>query len=195
MHHKEAMRRHKAAIHHGKAHTRRAATYRYATWPVIGRPATLHRHGATLTAAQIARLPIEARLSLARAGIQAVRVWTSPAVLLKGVEARDRLVPSYGVTHIATSALFGHPGLSLIAGEDDVYGRVFRGLGKTRVGDTIVIAQRRHSYRYIVILVRTVAPNDVRLLNARYTRPTLALVTSAPYGKDTQRVVVLAALR
>jgi len=47
----------------------------------------------------------------------------------------------------------------------------------------------------VVTATRVVAPTDARLLNARYTRPTLALVSCTPYLKDTQRVVVLATLR
>jgi len=37
-------------------------------------------------------------------------------------------------------------------------------------------------------------PGDVRLLNAVYRQPTLALVSCTPYWVDTHRVVVLASL-
>jgi len=57
------------------------------------------------------------------------------------------------------------------------------------------VAHGAHPYRYVVRSVSVVTPDDVRLLNAAYTRPTLALISCTPYGVDTHRVVVIAQMR
>jgi len=54
------------------------------------------------------------------------------------------------------------------------------------------VTQSTHTYRYVVHSVSVVTPDDVRLLNAPYQKPTLALVGCTPYLVDTHRVVVIA---
>ncbi len=103
-----------------------------------------------------------------------------------------RIVPAYGVTRFADSAPLGQAGLSLMSGHDDIAGSIFRYLGALRTGDTVVVAHGARTYRYVVRSVSVVTPDDVRLLNAAYTHPTLALISCTPYGVDTHRVVVIA---
>ncbi len=103
-----------------------------------------------------------------------------------------RIVPAYGVTRFADSAPLGQAGLSLMSGHDDIAGSIFRYLGALRTGDTVVVAHGARTYRYVVRSVSVVTPDDVRLLNAAYTHPTLALISCTPYWVDTHRVVVIA---
>jgi len=82
-----------------------------------------------------------------------------------------------------------------MSGHDDIAGSIFRYLGALRPGDTVVVAHGARTDRYVVRSVSVVTPDDVRLLNAAYTRPTLALISCTPYGVDTHRVVVIAQMR
>jgi len=99
------------------------------------------------------------------------------------------------VTRFASSAGFGQRGLSMISGHDDEYGQIFKNLGAVRPGDAVLVTKGSHTYRYIVTSVRVVMPDDVAMLNATYTQPTLALISCTPYMVDTHRVVVIAQMQ
>ncbi len=137
----------------------------------------------------------EARLSVARLNIWGAPVWARGFIANPDGSLRYDIVPAYGVTRFADSAPLGQPGLSLMSGHDDIHGSIFRYLGTLRPGDTVVVTQGTHPYRYVVRSVSVVTPDDVRLLNAPYPQPTLALVGCTPYLIDTHRVVVIAQLR
>jgi len=128
-------------------------------------------------------------------GIVSAPVWSRSFVANPDGSLRYEIVSAYGVTRFADSAPLGQPGLSLMSGHDDIYGSIFRYLGNMRSGDTVVVTQGAHTYRYVVRSVSVVTPDDVRLLNAAYTRPTLALISCTPYWVDTHRVVVIADMR
>jgi len=166
-----------------------AAVYRYVRHPKTGRfagPARTWR-GA---------LPApEARLSIARLDIRDAPVWARGFVANPDGSLLYDIVPAYGVTRFADSAPLGQPGLSLISGHDDIDGSIFRYLGTVRPGDTVVMARGARTYRYVVRSVTVVTPDDVRLLNAPYPKPTLALVGCTPYLVDTHRVVVIAQMQ
>ncbi len=145
------------------------------------------RHGA---------LPApEARLSVARLAIWGAPIWARGFVANPDGSLLYDIVPAYGVTRFADSAPLGQPGLSLMSGHNDIGGSIFRYLGTLRPGDTVVVAQRARTYRYVVRSVTVVTPDDVRLLNVAYQKPTLALVGCTPYLVDTHRVVVIAQMR
>ena len=136
--------------------------------------------------------PVEARVSITRLGIHGAPVWARNFVVNPDGSLVYDIVPAYGVTRFAASAPLGQPGLALMSGHDDIDGSIFRDLGTMRGGDTVVVTQGTHTYRYVVHSVSVVTPDDVRLLNAAYTRPTLALISCTPYWVDTHRVVVIA---
>ncbi len=139
--------------------------------------------------------PVEARLGIARLGISWAPVWARDYISVGGNAFTYDIVPFYGVTRFTSSAAFGHPGLSMLSGHDDEYGQIFKNLGAVRSGDAVVVTQGAHTYRYTVTSVRVVTPDDVTMLNAPYTRPTLALISCTPYMVDTHRVVVIARMQ
>ena len=139
--------------------------------------------------------PVEARIGIARLGISWAPVWARDYISVGGNAFTYDIVPFYGVTRFTSSAAFGHPGLSMLSGHDDEYGQIFKNLGAVRSGDAVVVTQGAHTYRYTVTSVRVVTPDDVAMLNAPYTRPTLALISCTPYMVDTHRVVVIARLQ
>jgi len=144
---------------------------------------------------RLPRLPrAEGHLTITALHIIGASIWPSGVGSGPSDTLRYSLVPAFGVTRFVLSSAPGQPGLMLLSGYDDVHGSIFRYLGTLRAGDVVAIHKGRRVYRYRVWRVATVAPNDVRLLNALYNRPTLALVTSAPYLVDTRRVVVLATM-
>jgi len=165
---------------------RTTVMYHYYHQPKTGRFAApvARGHGAIS--------PVEARLSIMRLGISGAPVWARSFVANPDGSLRYDIVPAYGVTRFADSAPLGQPGLALMSGHDDIAGSIFRYLGRLHRGDTVVVAHGARTYRYVVRSVSVVTPDDVRLLNAAYTRPTLALISCTPYWVDTHRVVVIA---
>ncbi len=180
---------HVVTRYHTVTRYRTSVMYHYYHQPKTGRFAgpLATEHGAIP--------PVEARLSITRLGIHGAPVWARSFVANPDGSLRYDIVPAYGVTRFADSAPLGQPGLSLMSGHDDIAGSIFRYLGGLRPGDTVVVAHGAHPYRYVVRSVSVVTPDDVRLLNAAYTRPTLALISCTPYGVDTHRVVVIAQMR
>ncbi len=165
---------------------RTTVTYRYSHQPKTG------RFAGPLATGHAAIPPAEARLSITRLGIRRAPVWARSFVANPDGSLRYDIVPAYGVTRFADSASVGQPGLALMSGHDDIAGSIFRDLGWLRPRDTVVVAHGARTDRYVVRSVSVVTPDDVRLLNAAYTRPTLALISCTPYGVDTHRVVVIA---
>jgi len=138
---------------------------------------------------------VEARIGIARLGISWAPVWARDYISAGGNAFTYDIVPYYGVTRFASSAGFGQRGLSMISGHDDEYGQIFKNLGAVRPGNAVVVTKGPHIYRYIVTSVRVVTPDDVAMLNATYTQPTLALISCTPYMVDTHRVVVIAQMQ
>jgi len=168
--------------------------YVYRHQPRTGRYADLGVHARVLsTTAPLP--PVEARISIARLGIAWAPIWARDFAANPDGSLRYDIVPAYGATRFSPSAPLGQPGLTLMSGHDDMAGQIFRSLGRLRVGDAIEAWQGARHYRYVVRSVQVVTPDDVRLLNATYTTPTLALVSCTPYMVDTHRVIVLAELQ
>ncbi len=167
------------------------AGYHYVRHPTTGRFAA----PLSAPAPHAALPPVEARLSIARLGIRGAPVWARAFVADPDGALRYDIVPAYGVTRFAASARLGQVGLTLMSGHDDIYGSIFRYLGQMQRGDVITVAQGKHVYRYVVRAVQVVTPENVGMLNAPRTVPTLALVSCTPYWVDTHRVVVLATLQ
>jgi LPXTG-site transpeptidase (sortase) family protein len=167
------------------------AGYHYVRHPTTG------RFAAPLSppAPHAALPPVEARLSIARLHIRWAPVWARDFVAAADGSLRYDLVPAYGVTRFAASARLGQVGLTLMSGHDDIYGSIFRYLGRMKRGDVITVTQGGHTYHYVVRSVQTVTPENVSMLNATRTVPTLALISCTPYWVDTHRVVVIAEMQ
>ena len=165
--------------------------------PVRKRPHYYHlpktgRWAGPVATWQGATPPVEARLSITRLGISWAPVWARDYRANPDGSLSYDIVPAYGLTRFASSAALGQPGLSVMSGHDDINGSIFRYLGQMQRGDVIQAWRGAHAFRYVVTSVHVVTPDDVRLLDAPYTRPTLALISCTPYWVDTHRVVVIA---
>ena len=97
------------------------------------------------------------------------------------------------VGHIPTSALPGEPGNVVLAAHRDTY---FKGLGKLRRGDVVMLQTRRRTYRYEFEDAQVVDADAVEVMRATL-RPSLTLVTCYPFsmlGPAPRRYIVRATL-
>ncbi len=126
------------------------------------------------------------RIAIPRLGIDT-------AVVRLDVAGGAWQVPSFAAGYLANGPWPGHSGNEAIAGHDDVDGAVFRRLGEVQPGDIVSVSAGGQAYRYRITALRAVSPGSVDVL--RPTRAaTLTLITCAPYGIDTQRLVARAVL-
>lgn len=139
--------------------------------------------------------PADATLTIAPIGVDAVPVWTGRPYRLHDPDPAFRyaIAPGYGVTRFAGSAAFGRPGLTIVFGQDNIMGSVFRYLRNVRAGDRVTVRRARHIYSYTVRSITITTPLRAgQMLDRTYRRHTLALVSCTPYWVDTQRIVVIA---
>ena len=99
-----------------------------------------------------------------------------------------------GVGHHIGSANPGQRGNMVLSGHNDIYGEVFRDLGRLKPGDEIMVYARDKAYTYIVTEKHIVAPTDVQWL-APTRRATVTLVSCYPYMVDNQRIVIRGVLQ
>lgn len=110
------------------------------------------------------------------------------SVVLEGV---DNKVLRVAAGHIPGTSLPGQAGNVALAGHRDT---VFRELRAVRKGDSIALATPQGDYRYRVVNVEVVPPDDVSVLKPT-REPTLTLVTCYPFnyvGSAPLRFVVRA---
>ena len=81
----------------------------------------------------------------------------------------------------------------VISGHNDIFGQIFRRLGKLAPDDEIILYAGDQPYHYVVVEKRVVAPTEVEIMEPT-DEPTLTLITCHPYLIDTQRMVVFARL-
>jgi sortase A len=109
-------------------------------------------------------------------------------MFVEGVDAGD-LRRAAG--HIPGTALPGQTGNIGIAGHRDTF---FRSLRSVKLGDTITLETTTGEWRYRVVSLRVVKPEDVAVLDATH-RDALTLVTCFPFhfiGAAPERFVVRA---
>ncbi len=109
------------------------------------------------------------------------------------VEGDDWESLKKGAGHHIGSANPGERGNCIISAHNDVYGEIFRDLPKVKIGDEIFVHTRSQVYRYVVQQTRIIAPTEVSVM-APTSTPVLTLISCYPYGVDTHRIVVIAAL-
>jgi sortase A len=102
-----------------------------------------------------------------------------------------------GAGHHIGSANPGERGNSVLSAHNDIYGEIFRDLPELNVGDEILVHTQTQVYRYAVEQTRIVDPNDPDSIGvmAPTNSPVLTLITCYPYGVDSHRIVVIAALK
>ena len=120
---------------------------------------------------------------------------------INGQAATTFAVPEhFAVGWHQTSAPPGHPGNTVLNGHQMINGGVFRDLEALGQNDEIVIYSDSAAHYYRVaeqhLLAEEGQPLSVRVENARWIMPTgderLTLVTCAPYGKSSHRLVIVA---
>jgi len=98
------------------------------------------------------------------------------------------------------SAYPGHPGNTVIAGHNNIRGRVFRHLLDLLPGDDIYLYVGEQEFHYLVaqrlLFEEKGMPEEIRRENAQWIQPTeeerLTLVSCWPFVKPDHRVVVIA---
>jgi len=98
------------------------------------------------------------------------------------------------------SAYPGHPGNIIIAGHNNIRGRVFRHLLDLLPGDDVYLYVGQQEYHYLVeqclLIKEKGVPWEVRLENAKWLQPTdeerLTLVSCWPFIQPDHRVIVTA---
>jgi len=116
-----------------------------------------------------------------------------PRLLLSVVviEGIDRTTLRRAVGHIPGTALPGRPGNVGLAGHRDTF---FRPLKDLRIKDEILLSTLRGNYKYVVVSLSIVDPDDVGVL-ASTGENVLTLVTCYPFyyvGPAPQRWIVRA---
>ena len=109
------------------------------------------------------------------------------------VEGDDWESLKKGAGHHVGSANPGERGNCVISAHNDIYGEIFRDLSSVKVGDEILVYTLTQTYRYVVQQTRIIEPTEVSVMAATST-PVLTLISCYPYGVDTHRIVVIAAL-
>ena len=109
------------------------------------------------------------------------------------VEGDDWESLKKGAGHHVGSANPGERGNCVISAHNDIYGEIFRELPSVKVGDEILVYTLTQTYRYVVQQTRIIEPTEVSVMAATNT-PVLTLISCYPYGVDTHRIVVIAAL-
>lgn len=99
-----------------------------------------------------------------------------------------------GAGHHIGSANPGERGNSVISAHNDIYGKIFRDLPQMNVGDEVFVHTEKQSYRYVVEQTRIIEPTEVSVM-APTSSPVLTLISCYPYGINTHRIVVIAALQ
>lgn len=79
----------------------------------------------------------------------------------------------------------------VFAAHNDIYGQIFRHLDQLQAGDQFQVQTRTTSFTYTIQEIRTVAPDDVSVLQNR-NGATATLISCYPFGVNNERIVVFA---
>lgn len=109
------------------------------------------------------------------------------------VEGDDWETLKKGVGHHVGSANPGERGNCVLSAHNDIYGEIFRYLPEVKVGDEILVHTQTQVYRYIAEQSRIIEPTDGSVM-APTSTPVLTLISCYPYGIDTHRIIIIAAL-
>lgn len=88
----------------------------------------------------------------------------------------------------------GQAGNVVLSAHNDIFGEIFRHLDQLQPGDEVQIHTLTQAFTYVVTGTRLVAPTEVGVL-APTADATLTLISCYPYLVDTQRIVVVGALK
>lgn len=101
----------------------------------------------------------------------------------------------WGAGHLTGTALPGQPGNCAIAGHRNyTFGSYFSRLDEVKEGDSVTVEYQRSRYTYTVEKTFLVLPDDVSVLEQKTDETVLTLITCAPKGGNTHRLIVQAVL-
>jgi sortase A len=95
--------------------------------------------------------------------------------------------------HIGT-ANPGETGNMVVTAHNDIYGEIFRRLDELQPGDEIIVYTLSRQYVYAVQFRRIVDPWEVSVMAPTRT-PAITLISCYPYLLDTERIVIIGALK
>lgn len=110
------------------------------------------------------------------------------------VEGDDWESLTRGAGHHIGSANPGERGNCIISAHNDFAGEIFRDLIEVELGATVEVYTASQVYRYVVTQQRIIEPTEVSVMHPT-SSPVLTLISCYPYGVDTHRIVVIAALQ
>ena len=99
----------------------------------------------------------------------------------------------YGPGYILGTSLPGSGGNFAIAGHRTTYGAPFGNLDRVQVGETIIFQTNTNQYKYQVIDVKIISPEDNYVLE-NYGDDRITLTTCHPKFSAKQRLVVIGQL-
>jgi len=141
-----------------------------------------------------------------------VNAYSPPPIPTPGPEqARRVVIPAIGVDHPVVqgdtweqlkkgiaqhigTADPGSVGNLVLTAHNDIYGEIFRHLDQLEPGDEIIVYTLSRQYVYTVQAQRLVDPSEVSVM-ATTRKPTITLISCYPYLVDTQRIVIIGALK
>lgn len=94
---------------------------------------------------------------------------------------------------LGNPVIFGHSTLAQLYKAQDPLS-IFNPLPKAHEGDSILLSYDGLTYRYIIRDIREVKPTQIEVLNQRYDRRELTLITCVPLGTYLRRLVIRAEL-
>lgn len=100
-------------------------------------------------------------------------------------------VADWSVGHLSTTPNPGAAGNGAYAAHDDIKGEIFKRINELAPGDKILMYTPHAVVTYVVTRQLTVDPSNIAPLNPT-ARPTITLISCAPYWVDTQRLIVQA---
>lgn len=113
-------------------------------------------------------------------------------LLVEGSTSKDL---NWGAGHLTATPLPGAIGNCAIAGHRNyTFGSYFSRLGEVKIGDQITVEYKKSSYTYEAYEILTVLPDDNSVLGQTDDASILTLITCAPKGSNTHRLIIHAKL-
>ncbi len=130
-------------------------------------------------------------LTISKLGIKDVNVE------IGGEDLKKSLIQFPGSSNpgeLGNTVIFGHSTLPLFF-NPKVYETIFSTLPEMKKGDEIVARVDGIEYKYIVYEMVTVNPSDLTVLEQRYDKYDMSIITCVPPGTKWKRLVVKARLK
>lgn len=113
-------------------------------------------------------------------------------LLVEGTTAKDL---NWGAGHLTATPMPGEVGNCAIAGHRNyTFGSYFSRLGEVQIGDYVTVEYNKTEFTYEVYEILTVLPDDTSVLRQTKNASILTLITCAPKGSNTHRLILHAKL-